>query len=251
MATLTAYRGLQVVTPDPTGDGGLAIQNDFKSLVDWHPKSIWAGTSDPVATDDQTADFYPGSFWLRTDVSPPSLFVCQSSATAAAVWNQVLLQVVQDAAPQLGADIDVNGHKIVSVANGDIIVQPNGTGRIVLVPTGAVPKVGIGISTPNSALQVDGPIATAVRTLTGTGNILADDSVVLCNATSAAFTTTLPTASGIAGRRYTIKRTNGGANNVTVATTSSQTIDGATTNVLGMQYAVLTVVSDGANWLIV
>jgi len=29
MASLTAYRGLQVLSPDPIGDGGLAIQNDL------------------------------------------------------------------------------------------------------------------------------------------------------------------------------------------------------------------------------
>ena len=78
MATLTAYRGLQVVTPDPTGDGGLAIQDDLKSLVDWSPKSVWAQSADPTVSDDQTADFFPGSLWLRTDSSPPKLFVCES-----------------------------------------------------------------------------------------------------------------------------------------------------------------------------
>jgi hypothetical protein len=34
MATLTDYRGLKVVAPDPTGAGGLAIQNDLKELAD-------------------------------------------------------------------------------------------------------------------------------------------------------------------------------------------------------------------------
>jgi len=34
MATLIDYRGLQVVDPDPTGAGGLAIQNDLKELAD-------------------------------------------------------------------------------------------------------------------------------------------------------------------------------------------------------------------------
>ena len=63
MAALTAYRGLQVVTPNPTGDGGLAIQNDLKSLVDWSPKSVWAQTADPTASNDQrddpTGNYFP------------------------------------------------------------------------------------------------------------------------------------------------------------------------------------------------
>lgn len=89
MATLTAYRGLQVVTPDPAGDGGLAIQNDLKSLVDWSPKSVWAQSADPGVNDDQTQNYYPGSIWLRTDTSPPKIFVCRSASTGAAVWQQV------------------------------------------------------------------------------------------------------------------------------------------------------------------
>lgn len=90
MATLTDYKGLQVVDPDPTGDGGLAIQDDFKQLVDWHPRSEWAQSAAPTANDDAGDDFYPGSHWLRTNTTPSQLFVCQSSAAAAAVWVQLV-----------------------------------------------------------------------------------------------------------------------------------------------------------------
>ena len=30
MTSLTSYRGIQVLDPDPIGDGGLAVQNDLK-----------------------------------------------------------------------------------------------------------------------------------------------------------------------------------------------------------------------------
>jgi hypothetical protein len=40
--------------------------------------------------------------------------------------------VVDDTAPQLGGDLDVNGNKIVSASNGDIVIDPNGTGAIIL-----------------------------------------------------------------------------------------------------------------------
>ena len=52
MATLVNYHGLQVVSPDPTGDGGLAIQNDFKNLVQWNRKSSWNQSRNPSATED-------------------------------------------------------------------------------------------------------------------------------------------------------------------------------------------------------
>ena len=37
-----------------------------------------------------------------------------------------------DLTPQLGGDLDVNGNKIVSVANGDIEILPNGSGKVKL-----------------------------------------------------------------------------------------------------------------------
>ena len=36
-----------------------------------------------------------------------------------------------DTSPQLGGNLDVNGHQITSASNGDIIIRPNGTGRVV------------------------------------------------------------------------------------------------------------------------
>ncbi|MFB6518582.1 glycosyl hydrolase family 28-related protein [Streptomyces sp. NPDC056401] len=77
------------------------------------------------------------------------------------------------------------------------------------------------------------------------------DSIVTGNATGGAFSLTLPTAVGIAGRSYTLKKIDASGNAVTVATTSSQTIDASTTYSLAAQYKYVTVVSDGANWLIV
>ena len=80
---------------------------------------------------------------------------------------------------------------------------------------------------------------------------LVSDEIITGDATSAAFTITLPTAVGKNGQTYTIKRINSGANAVTVATTSSQTIDGAATYALSAQYNYVKVVSDGSHWIIV
>jgi hypothetical protein len=40
--------------------------------------------------------------------------------------------VVDDTTPQLGGDLDVNGNKIVSTSNGNIEIEPNGTGDVIL-----------------------------------------------------------------------------------------------------------------------
>lgn len=82
---------------------------------------------------------------------------------------------------------------------------------------------------------------TALRTLDGS------DELVDCTANS--FTVTLPTAVGFT-REYIVK--NSGTGVTTIATTSSQTIDGVASGVLTLvQYDVLHFRSNGANWIIV
>ena len=57
--------------------------------------------------------------------------------------------VVSDTTPQLGGDLDINGYKIVSSSNGNIELDPNGTGDIILHgnltidPNGNVSKTGV------------------------------------------------------------------------------------------------------------
>jgi hypothetical protein len=101
------------------------------------------------------------------------------------------------------------------------------------------------------SLVVPGGVLRAVTSKSSTYTALYTDEVILADATGGAFTVTLPTAVGHGGKVFTVKRTNSGANAVTVGTTSSQTIDGTTTAVLAAQYALRTVVSDGSNWQVI
>lgn len=98
----------------------------------------------------------------------------------------------------------------------------------------------------NAALK--GGLSTALRTVTASLTVAFADSVVLLNGT--ALTATLPGAVDLAGRQYTVKLI-AAATTGTVATYSSQTIDGATAYSLSAQYKYVTVVSDGANWQII
>lgn len=81
---------------------------------------------------------------------------------------------------------------------------------------------------------------------TTTYGITTTDHVINC--TTGTFTVTLPTAVGVSGQEYIIKNTGTGV--ITVATTSSQTIDGVTTATINVQYESLSVISDGANWIV-
>jgi len=46
--------------------------------------------------------------------------------------TDALASLAGDSSPQLGADLDVNGNKITSASNGDIVIDPAGTGAILL-----------------------------------------------------------------------------------------------------------------------
>lgn len=73
--------------------------------------------------------------------------------------------VVDDTAPQLGGNLDVNGHSIVSLSNADIVLAPNGTGTV-----NVSGKLITNLGTPSTSTDattkgyVDGAISSAVGT---------------------------------------------------------------------------------------
>jgi hypothetical protein len=97
------------------------------------------------------------------------------------------------------------------------------------------------------------PLSNQVAAQTTTYAIPTTAFFVPLTATGAAFTATLPTAVGRAGKEYVLYRTDQTlANLITIATTSSQTIGAAGTTIkLATQHQLLRVMSDGANWVII
>jgi len=51
------------------------------------------------------------------------------------VEDEALQNVIEDTTPQLGGNLDVNGKTITSASDGDIEIDPNGTGTIILGAT--------------------------------------------------------------------------------------------------------------------
>lgn len=89
---------------------------------------------------------------------------------------------------------------------------------------------------------------TLIPPVTKTENytLTTSDHYVNCNGT---FALTLPTAVGCAGKMFVMK--NSGTGIITILTTSAQTIDGYASGMLTLsQYESVTVISEGANWII-
>jgi len=90
-----------------------------------------------------------------------------------------------------------------------------------------------------------------LRTETANYTAVSTDHTILADATGGAFTITLPAASGLAGKIYTIKRINSGGHDVTIDANASETIDGDTTKVLNAHWKYLQIQCDGSNWFII
>jgi hypothetical protein len=110
-------------------------------------------------------------------------------------------------------------------------------------------QVGIGTTTPNSTLEVQGSVSTNYRAFTTTTTITATDNTLVFTGTGAV-TITLPTAVGITGRSYLVKNasTTSPTPLVTVATNASQTIDGAPLWLLDEPNETVLLISNGVNW---
>ena len=88
------------------------------------------------------------------------------------------------------------------------------------------------------------PFVSKTATYTAT----ASDEVIFVDATAGAVTINLPTAVGISGKAYYIKKTDASINAVTVDASGTETIDGALTMTTITRFVSWTLVSDGANW---
>lgn len=133
-----------------------------------------------------------------------------------------------------------------ALPNGTAATTQTALDNSTKIATTAYADTAVGVET---ASRLKG-IVTVVS-VSGTYAILTTDTVIFCNASSAGFTATLPTAVGVTGKVYTIKKTDTSLNAVTVATTSSQTIDLALTSVIATPGESITVVSDNANWKLI
>jgi hypothetical protein len=126
--------------------------------------------------------------------------------------------------------------------------------------TPLVANLGLGVNTGATALgatlDVNGDLRftscrTAIVTKAAAYTLTSSDSTVRANAATGIFTLTLPDATLHSGREFFIKKIDSTANAITVATTASQTIDGAATASLTTQYQILRLQSNGAGWDII
>jgi hypothetical protein len=94
-----------------------------------------------------TFNYYTGSAWVP-------------------ITSGGITDLVQDTTPQLGGALDVNTFSITSTSNGNITLQPNGTGDVVL----SADTVKIGDSNTDAVLTTDGTGDITISTNSGSNS---------------------------------------------------------------------------------
>lgn len=143
-----------------------------------------------------------------------------------------------------------------SAAVGDLLYRDS-TGnfsKLAAVATGkSLRSAGTGTAPAYGDLAqvAAGSSQVVTKTTSYTINSTNNDVIIFADNTSGPVTITLPVASTVAGYRFYVKRIDGVvANACTIARSGSDTIDGATSQTLDLQYTAIAVVSNGTNWYI-
>ncbi|NSL90113.1 hypothetical protein [Chitinophaga solisilvae] len=107
------------------------------------------------------------------------------------------------------------------------------------------------VTRANSTLQVSGSMSLNIRSVNSSGSLTETDNTVLVDASGSAVTITLPPATNISGRVYTIKKTAGSIDNgVTIQPTGGQ-IEGGSSYIIYNSYTFVTIQTDGTNWWVI
>jgi len=169
--------------------------------------------------------------------------------------------------------VDAKG-RITSASNtpaaaitGDISIPAGGTvstlatvnsnigtfGTSSAVSTVVVNAKGLVTSVSNTTItpaSIGATPAFTRKTITTSYTILSTDYLIGVSSSSSAITVTLP--SGIANMNYVIKDESGncGTYNITIATTSGQTIDGASSYIMAINYEAIGLYFNGTSWFV-
>jgi hypothetical protein len=129
---------------------------------------------------------------------------------------------------------------VTADANGQLTGVAPGSSGNVLTSNGTV-WASAAPTAPSAALSI--------VSKTANHTVLTTEELILCDATSGAFTITTYTAVGNTGRIIRILKTDSSANRITVDANSTETIGGSTVNrLIGIQNDDMIIVSDGTNW---
>ena len=126
-------------------DFNVIANGSDETIATLNRNGLFFGAGNKVALGGDSANFYT-SIYPVDPTADRTITLPDASGT-------VMLDVVDDTSPQLGNNLDVNGKKITSASNGDIELEPNGSGKIIL--DGAIDIEGVRTSNNSMFINTD------------------------------------------------------------------------------------------------
>lgn len=146
--------------------------------------------------------------------------------------------------------LDVDGSAVFNDSHSAVDFRIEGdTDSEIFFVDGSADAIGISTTTPASGLDIQTSMGLGVTTITSATTLDNTHNVVLCN--TGAYTVTLPAAASHTGKVYYIKNIDTDSDDITIDGNGGETIDGAATVVLYVQYDAIRIVSDGTEWHII
>ncbi|MCI5056881.1 MAG: hypothetical protein MRY83_12275 [Flavobacteriales bacterium] len=165
-----------------------------------------------------------------------------NGSNSVTLGNNSITKTILKGSVGIGTPAPANSLHIVAGTDpikADGLVDDSSLDTVVVVDNGVLHKRSL-------SRAMYSPISTQSANYTA----LITDEVILVDASAGDVTITLPTASGIAGKKYYFKKDDGTANNVIIDGNGAETIDGNATVSTNVAFQGWTMISDGTNWKI-
>ena len=112
----------------------------------------------------------PSASEVRAHISAGTGISITDGVITNTVTDTGITDLIQDTTPQLGGNLDVNGNSIVSVSNGNIVLEPNGTGDVYL--NADTVRVGDANTLVSITTNGTGTLVLNTNNNTNSGNII-------------------------------------------------------------------------------
>ena len=130
---LTAEQVQDIVGTMLTGNTETRISvtyEDSDGTIDFVVDDMTANTQ---LSAEEVQDIVGSMFTGNTETRISATYEDSDGTIDLVVDDMTGTELANDTSPQLGGDLDVSGNKITSASNGDVVIDPNGTGAIKFV----------------------------------------------------------------------------------------------------------------------
>ena len=192
------------VLPDADGSAGQVIKTDGSGNLSFVNQT--ADTNTQLSTEE-VQDIVGAMFTGNTETRIAATYEDSDGTIDLVVDDMTATELANDSTPQLGGNLDVNGNSIVSTSNGNITIDPDGTGSIILksddiqfqaaaaaFTSGTIRLYETSLLTPQNYIAIASPVSvTADTTLTLPDGAGSNGQVLSTNGSGTLSWLTVPT----------------------------------------------------------